>query len=182
MVLTPRVCVFLGRISHAGPSTREYLHDYEAQESPEEPGIYIRPTCSSDKPLPDPEPGKYRAFSLVEEEFELLDDPRGFWYTPDGELIKVDSVLEVIPADWSRTQPAPTAEQQATAVRAERDARISAVSWRYERNAREARLGIPFTDDIAELDEYIQTLADVPEQEGFPFQVAWPPPFESNLI
>ncbi|MCB4811703.1 phage tail assembly chaperone [Methylovorus menthalis] len=155
-------------------STREYLHDYEAQESPEEPGIYIRPTCSSDKPLPDPEPGKYRAFSLELDAFELVEDPRGFWYTPEGELVKVDSVLEDVPGAWSRTQPAPTVEQQAVAIRIERDARISAVSWRYERHAREERLGIPLTDDIAELDEYIQDLAEVPEQSGFPQNVEWP--------
>ena len=154
--------------------TREYLHDYDAQENPEEPGEYIRPKCSSDKPLPDQEPGKYRAFSLDLSAFELLDDPRGFWYTAEGELIKVDSVLESIPTTWSRTQPPPTAEQLAAKVRAERDARINTVTWRYERQARETRLGIPLTDDIAELDAYIQALADVPEQEGFPSQVVWP--------
>jgi hypothetical protein len=154
--------------------TREYLHDYDAQESPEEPGVFIKPKCSSDKPLPDPEPGKYRAFSLELDAFELLDDPRGVWYTAEGELIKVDSVLEPIPTTWSRTQPPPSAEQLAATIRAERDERINAVTWRYERHAREMRLGIPFTDDIAELDEYVQDLADVPEQAGFPQSVEWP--------
>lgn len=162
--------------------TREYLHDYDAQEDPMEEGRYIRPTCSSDKPLPDPEPGKYRAFSLVADAFELLDDPRGIWYTPEGELINVDSVLDAVPATWSRTQPPPSVDQLAAVIRAERDARISAVSWRYERHAREERLSIPFSDDITDLDEYIQALADVPEQDGFPHAVDWPPPFEPRLI
>ena len=160
--------------------TQEYLHDYDAQESPEEPGVFIKPKCSSDKPLPDPEPGKYRAFSLVADAFELLDDPRGDWFRPDGELVTISSVLAVIPSTWTRTEPPPSSDQLAAAIRAERDARISAVSWRYERHAREERLSIPFTDDIAMLDAYIQALADVPEQEGFPSQVDWPPPFDST--
>lgn len=59
-------------------------------------------------------------------------------------------------------------------IRAERDARINAVSWRYERHARELRLGIPTTDSLAVLDAYIQALADVPSQVGFPSSVVWP--------
>lgn len=160
--------------------TREYLHTYFAQEDPESPGEFIKPICSSDKPLPDPEPGKYRAFSLVNDAFELLPDPRGIWYRPDGTQEHVSSVLDVIPAGWSRTAPPPTTEELAAKARAERDARIAAVSWRYERHAREERLGIPFSDDIGELDEYIQALADVPEQAGFPGEIDWPPPFETS--
>lgn len=60
------------------------------------------------------------------------------------------------------------------AVRADRDARINAVAWRYERYARESRLGIPTTDSLAALDTYIQALADVPNQAGFPITIVWP--------
>lgn len=59
-------------------------------------------------------------------------------------------------------------------IRADRDARIQAVSWRYERYAREARLGMAPTDDINALDKYVQTLAEVPNQTGFPDDVQWP--------
>lgn len=66
--------------------------------------------------------------------------------------------------------PAPTVDS----VRTDRDARINAVSWKYERHAREVRLGLPLTDDIAALDRYVQNLADVPNQIGFPNNINWP--------
>ena len=30
------------------------------------------------------------------------------------------------------------------------------------------------SDDISELDEYVQKLRDVPQQEGFPYDIVWP--------
>ena len=59
-------------------------------------------------------------------------------------------------------------------TRSERDRRINAEMWRYDRAAREARLGITPTDDIDTLDAYIQALADVPQQAGFPDNIEWP--------
>lgn len=62
----------------------------------------------------------------------------------------------------------------ADTVRADRDARIDAVTWRYERHARETRLGMVTTDNLTTLDTYVQALADVPNQPGFPTSVNWP--------
>lgn len=59
-------------------------------------------------------------------------------------------------------------------VRAERDRLIGEVQWRYERHAREVRLGLEPSDDIKALDAYVQALADVPKQKGFPGKVKWP--------
>lgn len=56
----------------------------------------------------------------------------------------------------------------------ERNRRIAAIQWRYERQAREVRLGLTPTDDIAALDTYVQALADVPAQPGFPSTIEWP--------
>lgn len=70
--------------------------------------------------------------------------------------------------------PLPTPEQLAAEVRAKRDARIATVAWRYERHARELRLGLPLSDDLATLDTYVHALADVPAQSGFPASVDWP--------
>lgn len=61
-----------------------------------------------------------------------------------------------------------------TAVRVERDRRIQAVMWRYERLGRHFRLGLPMLDDMATLDAYVQALADIPDQQGFPHDVTWP--------
>lgn len=70
--------------------------------------------------------------------------------------------------------PPPSDAEQAASARAERDARISAISWRYERHARELRLGLSSTDDLAALDAYVQALVDVPKQPGFPSEINWP--------
>lgn len=72
--------------------------------------------------------------------------------------------------------PPPPDHQVAAIVRGERDRRIADLAWRYERHARELRLGLPPTDDLTALDDYIQALADVPEQAGFPHTVDWPTP------
>ena len=59
-------------------------------------------------------------------------------------------------------------------VRVDRDLLIKETQFRVERYNRLDRLGATQIDDIAELDTYIQALADVPSQPGFPFNVIWP--------
>lgn len=70
--------------------------------------------------------------------------------------------------------PTTTAEQLAEQVRAERDAKIEAVRWRIERAKDEAALGIPLTEPLEPLLQYVQALRDVPMQAGFPETVEWP--------
>ena len=65
-------------------------------------------------------------------------------------------------------------ERVSNSIREKRDQLINLEAWRYERHARESRLGLTPTDDIGELDSYIQALADVPSQPGFPHDIAWP--------
>lgn len=62
----------------------------------------------------------------------------------------------------------------AAEIRAERDTRIAATLWMYERLARETRLGLTPTYTQSELDIYVQALADIPQQPGFPESVVWP--------
>lgn len=64
----------------------------------------------------------------------------------------------------------PTAEQ----IRAERDAKIEAVRWRIERAKDEAALGVPLTEPLEPLLQYVQTLRDVPQQAGFPLEAVFP--------
>jgi hypothetical protein len=59
------------------------------------------------------------------------------------------------------------------AVRRRRDGLIHSVAWRYERHARELRLGLPPTDDLAVLDSYVQALADITDQPD-PAAIVWP--------
>lgn len=59
-------------------------------------------------------------------------------------------------------------------IRAERDRRIDAMVWRYERWSRHERLGIEQMDDIQNLDTYIQALADIPQTQTDPYDIVWP--------
>ena len=67
-----------------------------------------------------------------------------------------------------------TTEQLADKVRAERDAKIESVRWRIERAKDEAALGVPLTEPLEPLLQYVQALRDVPQQAGFPENVEWP--------
>jgi hypothetical protein len=60
-------------------------------------------------------------------------------------------------------------------IRRQRDALIESVMWRYQRYEREIRMGkVPVSDDIEQLDRYVQALADISLQENFPYEVNWP--------
>ena len=65
-------------------------------------------------------------------------------------------------------------EEQAREVRAKRDRLIAQEDWRYARYASEIRQGLTPSDDIEALDAYIQALRDVPQQNGFPYEIEWP--------
>ena len=89
--------------------------------------------------------------------------------TPEDGLTKIteQEALDI-------TNPPPTSEQLAEKVRAERDAKIEAVRWRVERAKDEKELGIPLTEPLEPLLQYVQALRDIPEQAGFPEKVEWP--------
>lgn len=70
--------------------------------------------------------------------------------------------------------PPPTEEQLATEIRFERDSKIQEIRWRLERARDEQDLGLPLTEPIEPILLYIQTLRDVPQQEGFPTNIIWP--------
>lgn len=65
-------------------------------------------------------------------------------------------------------------DEQAREVRAKRDRIIAKEDWRYTRYNSEVRQGLTPSDDIVALDTYIQALRDIPEQDGFPWNVEWP--------
>ena len=64
------------------------------------------------------------------------------------------------------------------AIRAERDSKINAVQFEYERNTRELRLNIKPTRDskwMLALDKYVQDLANIPQVfEQTPDAIIWP--------
>lgn len=99
----------------------------------------------------------------IEEHAALLDaqaQGKRIQSDADGRPVAVDHV--------------PTADELSASARLQRDNFISASTWRYERHARELRLNLPPTDDIAVLDKYIEYLANIPESAGFPTSIVWP--------
>lgn len=58
-------------------------------------------------------------------------------------------------------------------VRNTRDLKIKEVEWRVFRYQSEVRLGLDPTDDIQQIDEYIQRLRDITKQED-PYSISWP--------
>lgn len=64
-------------------------------------------------------------------------------------------------------------ESKFSEVRQLRDQKMKEIDWRYLRYDREIRLGLPPSDDIQKLDEYMQALADITKQED-PFNIIWP--------
>lgn len=65
----------------------------------------------------------------------------------------------------------------AAAVRLERNRRIAVTRWLIDRHRDELALGLTTTltaEDHLLVLRYVQDLRDVPEQEGFPAEVAWP--------
>ena len=84
-------------------------------------------------------------------------------------------LVEMTPAEVdAHINPAPSAEQLADTVRAERDRLIESVRWRIERHNDELSLGSEPTEPLEPLLQYVQALRDVPQQSGFPESVEWP--------
>lgn len=63
---------------------------------------------------------------------------------------------------------------QADKIRAERDRRIQEIEWRIKRYESEKRQGLTPTDDIGQLDIFVQALRDITDQPNFPDSVEWP--------
>ena len=89
----------------------------------------------------------------------------------------VTCVDGVISTEWVAVEDATHTVRTSVRARQERenrDARIKSIEWRYVRYERNARLGLPQQDNIDALDTYVQALADVPTQAGFPWDIQWP--------
>lgn len=64
-------------------------------------------------------------------------------------------------------------EEQWTQIRIQRDAKMRDFEWRIMRNQRQTFLGLPTTDNMTDLQTYMQALADITLQPD-PFNVVWP--------
>ena len=84
---------------------------------------------------------------------------------------EIEAMVELPDSDPS------IAPDKASAIRAERDARIFKIMWRVERYNQQKTLGVPTEDtenDYMKLLAYIELLRRVPSQAGFPDSIKWP--------
>lgn len=79
-------------------------------------------------------------------------------------------------ADYDAVLNSLIATRAESLQRSQRDGLINAQMWRYERHAREVRLGLTPTDDINQLDAYIQALAEITTDPNWPLNHTWPTP------
>ena len=64
--------------------------------------------------------------------------------------------------------------QRLSELREARDEKIKEVEWRVMRNLSETRQGLSTTDNISDLDTYIQALRDIPDSATRLSEVVWP--------
>jgi len=64
-------------------------------------------------------------------------------------------------------------EEQWRNIRLQRDQKMRDFEWRIMRNQRQTFLGLPTTDNMIDLQTYMQALADITLQPD-PFNITWP--------
>jgi len=107
-------------------------------------------------------------------------------YTPARDMPVITENQRVVWSseliDWVVTDKTPEEIEQErqdaiarqwNAIRKQRDQLMKDFDWRYIRYAREVRLNLTPSDNIAAMDTYMQTLADITTQED-PFNIVWP--------
>lgn len=107
------------------------------------------------------------------------DTPLFYGTCDEGADTTVPGVLEVLSeARYLNLREAETG-LKAFQVRNERNQRVAQAQSRIDKLLRRVRMGMP-ADALPEWDDYVQALADVPEQAGFPFDVEWPTAPDAN--
>lgn len=77
--------------------------EYMAQESPLEPGLFIIPELSTEiEPLPFLQGS---AVCFVGGEWVYVDDNRGAWFKPNGEVIQLNLITDAPENSWTRVIP-----------------------------------------------------------------------------
>ena len=118
------------------------------------------------------DPSSFTEEELLDAGYTLVDDQPSYTSSQVLDWNSTDNSWTV--RDKTESELQAEANIQWASVRQERDRRIAEVSWRYERYARCERLNIVQVDSIANLDTYVQALADLPETQTDPFTVVWP--------
>lgn len=177
------------QVYHFHPTTGELVGMSEAMESPLEPGVYLVPAHATSAAPPDARPGYARVWS--DSGWGHVEDHRGetVYATASGmaQIVSdfgplADDVTLIAPGDnqsWDAVAGAWVTDPAAVAaaVRATRDAKLTACEWLVIRHRDQVDAGVSTTlaaEQYADLLAYRQALRDVPSQQGFPLEVSWP--------
>ena len=80
---------------------------------------------------------------------------------------------EWVISDMTDEEKGKVNSKQLESIRIMRDGQIQKAEWRVTRYYSEVRQGLTPTDDIAQIDAYMQALRDITKQEDM-FNVVWP--------
>lgn len=166
------------------PVTGEYLGEIYAYESPLEPTKFLIPDHATPM-FPKAAREGYAQLWKEGEWVEVVDKRGTVYWLEDGteqtmeEFGKLpDGALLSKPKPPAPPPPPPlTPEGLAAKMRLIRAGKMNSIQWRVARYQRERDMGRPTTDTpeqyLAVLN-YMQNLADVPLQPGFPETISWP--------
>ena len=97
-----------------------------------------------------------------------------FYGTCDDDAdLDIAGVVGTISKEDSFAKRESERELQSYNARNERNARMFLTQSEANKALREERMGLPHKD-ISAIDAYMQALADIPDQAGFPFEITWP--------
>lgn len=91
----------------------------------------------------------------------------------DDADITIEGVVEVLSEEEYKAKRESQYDLKSFQIRAERDRRIFLAQNEIDKALRLERMGLSHLN-ISDLDAYIQLLANIPEQEDFPWDVTWP--------
>lgn len=97
----------------------------------------------------------------------------------EGKVVSIDDGFSVAfpPEPEPEPEPEPTTDELWDALRAQRDARLTATDWLVQRHAEELALGLDTTltpEQHTDLLTYRQALRDLPESTTDPTNPTWP--------
>lgn len=173
------------KLYNTHPETLEYLpgRDTEPRENKkfdpethakEDRYIYNRRTATL---VPPPETGDNETARLVDGQWEVVSDYRGneYWEKDSKARHVIAELGDEPDPNWADSEPLLYQRWDDAAgwvddldlwldlvVRPTRGRKMAAFDWRVQRYNRETRLGLQPTDDVGQLDSYMQALADFP--------------------
>lgn len=161
--------------------TGKYKYPYDAQESPLEPGEFIKPVSSTLKAPPTVSANQAAVFSVASDDWSVVPDFCGqtFYDQTTGAEVVIE-LLGAVPSNLGASPPPPpppTTEQLQTAALAKRDGLLATAAIRIAPLQDAADLEIASAEEQASLTawkQYRVALNRIIQQTGYPQSIIWP--------